>query len=505
MSLNRKNGLKEIIFVASSTLLLLSAANTVFADQNSFTTDESENNLSTEVISQQKDIQITKADTANNSSVIESTSAAPTTNKQNVPQATTTANNAAALKADNFNIGDPNFPRVDTVDLASYNSYLTQSDYNALRNQGVKTAIVKLTEGTSYRNPAAASEIQGARNAGLNIAVYHFAWFTNAAEASGEANYFLNAIRRFGLDTNTVVIADMESSAVLNGNGANNLNAFWNTLRANGYNNDVVYTSLNYDQNYGFSNTVGKKKTWIAQYPYYPRVNNLQHQEYGAWQFSSTAYINGKGPIDASIDYNGIFDADRYEEKYENGSWHLYINGKMQTGFHRLPDGRVLYYNENGQLQNGLTKAGDGHTYYFSTTNGDMYRGEKYMDGNWYYFDINNGQMATGFTKLPDGRTIYYDNDGHIVNGGKNINGKEYYFSKEDGHLVTNSLVYDSESHLIKYYGEDGRLQHGIVSIDGENWNFRDSDGALKVSTPSTLIIEGMKYEIMPSGEIKVY
>ena len=113
--------------------------------------------------------------------------------------------------------------------------------------------------------------------------------------------------------------------------------------------------------------------------------------------------------------------------------------------------------------------------------------------------------MATGFTKLPDGRTIYYDNDGHIVNGGKNINGKEYYFSKEDGHLVTNSLVYDSESHLIKYYGEDGRLQHGIVSIDGENWNFRDSDGALKVSTPSTLIIEGMKYEIMPSGEIKVY
>ena len=504
MSLNRKNGLKEIIFVASSTLLLLSAANTVFADQNSFTTDESENNLSTEVISQQKDIQITKADTANNSSVVESTSAAPTTNKQNVPQATTTANNAAALKADNFNIGDPNFPRVDTVDLASYNSYLTQSDYNALRNQGVKTAIVKLTEGTSYRNPAA-SEIQGARNAGLNIAVYHFAWFTNAAEASGEANYFLNAIRRFGLDTNTVVIADMESSAVLNGNGANNLNAFWNTLRANGYNNDVVYTSLNYDQNYGFSNTVGKKKTWIAQYPYYPRVNNLQHQEYGAWQFSSTAYINGKGPIDASIDYNGIFDADRYEEKYENGSWHLYINGKMQTGFHRLPDGRVLYYNENGQLQNGLTKAGDGHTYYFSTTNGDMYRGEKYMDGNWYYFDINNGQMATGFTKLPDGRTIYYDNDGHIVNGGKNINGKEYYFSKEDGHLVTNSLVYDSESHLIKYYGEDGRLQHGIVSIDGENWNFRDSDGALKVSTPSTLIIEGMKYEIMPSGEIKVY
>lgn len=36
----------------------------------------------------------------------------------------------------------------DAVDVASHQSWMTQADFNALKAQGVKTIVVKLTEGT---------------------------------------------------------------------------------------------------------------------------------------------------------------------------------------------------------------------------------------------------------------------------------------------------------------------------------------------------------------------
>ena len=84
-----------------------------------------------------------------------------------------------------------------------------------------------------------------------------------------------------------------------------------------------------------------------------------------------------------------------------NDDWYYFENGKMVTGFKKLPDGRIVYYAENG-----LTNANDGYTYYFSETNGNMYRGELQLDGHWYYFLPANCRMATGFQKLVDGRIV---------------------------------------------------------------------------------------------------
>ena len=67
-----------------------------------------------------------------------------------------TANVPSDLKSD-----DNTLPRKDAVDIASYQSWMTQADFNSLKTSGVKSIVVKLTEGTNYTNPYAAKDEQG--------------------------------------------------------------------------------------------------------------------------------------------------------------------------------------------------------------------------------------------------------------------------------------------------------------------------------------------------------
>ncbi|MEI4283362.1 hypothetical protein KV134_05045 [Tetragenococcus halophilus] len=64
---------------------------------------------------------------------------------------------AQSITPDRFNIGDNAYTRQDAIDVASYQSWMTPSDFQALRNLGVKGAVVKTTEYTNYTNPYAAS------------------------------------------------------------------------------------------------------------------------------------------------------------------------------------------------------------------------------------------------------------------------------------------------------------------------------------------------------------
>ena len=123
-----------------------------------------------------------------------------------------TANVPSDLKSD-----DNTLPRKDAVDIASYQSWMTQADFNSLKTSGVKSIVVKLTEGTNYTNPYAANQIKMAQNAGLNVAVYHYARLTGANSQSDanslaiqEAAYFAKVDKSFGLSSNIVMIMDCE-------------------------------------------------------------------------------------------------------------------------------------------------------------------------------------------------------------------------------------------------------------------------------------------------------
>ena len=107
---------------------------------------------------------------ASDESTSTDTAEVPSIRARSFAAAVPAANAPDTLYSDNTSL-----PRKDAVDISSHQSWMVQADFNAIKAAGVKTIIIKLTEGTGYTNPYASSQIQMAKSAGLNIAVYHYA------------------------------------------------------------------------------------------------------------------------------------------------------------------------------------------------------------------------------------------------------------------------------------------------------------------------------------------
>nr|WP_237761760.1 SH3 domain-containing protein [Lactiplantibacillus plantarum] len=237
-------------------------------------------------------------------------SAATTATKATAKVAAVAYTAATTSSTDVWTIGDTTRPRVDVVDVASYQSTMMQSDFNKLKAAGVKTVIVKSTEGTDYTNPAALNQAKLANKAGLNVDFYHYATFSTADAAKSEATNMAGFLVKNNVSTKVLLFADMEDSSSYSVNATANLNAFWSTLDSFGYKNHGVYTSNSYLYRDAVVKTVGQSRVWRAQYPYTPSANNLWNTNDGAWQFSDTALLPSgsdyTGYIDVSIDYNGL-------------------------------------------------------------------------------------------------------------------------------------------------------------------------------------------------------
>ncbi|MFR0584498.1 GH25 family lysozyme [Limosilactobacillus mucosae] len=380
----------------------------------------------------------------------------------------------------------------DAIDVSSYQGAMSVGTYSWLKSLGVKYVIVKLTQGTTYKNQYAQTQINNAKAAGLTIATYDYAVFTDSASAIAEADHYANVASSYGLDGSTLMIADMEDNVTKRSNIAALLNEFWNELSRRGYTNHGVYASYSYDQTYNVSSTVGHSKTWIAAYYYDRWKNTILNSDYGAWQYTDS--FNG---YDGSIDM-GMFSTymSLNGEKQENGYWYLYKNGVRQTGFQSLSDGRTVYYNSQGQMQHG----------------------EQKINGYWYYFRTDNGAMVTGFQKLSDGRTVYYNSQGQMqygnqtIDGNKyylniwtgaitygevEINGRNYYYNDSTG-IQETGLVYNQKAKKLQYYDPaTGALKTGVASVNSNNTTILlNSDGSVNTSKLTTGIqkIGGYSY-----------
>nr|WP_243683428.1 GH25 family lysozyme [Lactiplantibacillus plantarum] len=232
---------------------------------------------------------------------VSSTAIKSATSTENTNKATSVASNAAKHQAtttkkadlnlttvtastpetDVWTIGDTTRPRVDVVDVASYQSAMTQSDYNKLKAAGVKTVIIKTTEGTGYTNPVALAQAKMANAAGLNVDFYHYATFNTADTAQMEATNMANFLVKNNVSKKVLLFADMEDAKTYTVNATANLNTFWSVLNALGYTNHGVYTSNTYLYRDAVIKTVGQSRVWRAQYPYTPSANNLWNTDDG--------------------------------------------------------------------------------------------------------------------------------------------------------------------------------------------------------------------------------
>ncbi len=159
------------------------------------------------------------------------------------------------------------------VDVSSHNGHISVEDYRQLASKGVGGVVVKLTEGTHYTNPYAESQVRNAQAAGLQVSTYAFSHYTSDAEARAEARYYSAFANKLSLPKNTVMVNDMEDPKMQS--GINQHTQAWaDEMRKQGYTNLMYYTSASWvDQNNlrhkGSINTslFGLDNFWIAQYP----------------------------------------------------------------------------------------------------------------------------------------------------------------------------------------------------------------------------------------------
>lgn len=223
--------------------------------------------------------------------------------------------NKARTSTDIFSIGDKSKPDVDFIDVSSYQYGMTPQNFDYMKSKGLRGVVVKLTEGTGYRNPEARQQIESAKKAGIKVSTYHFSRFQNKQQAEAEADAYARYAIDLGLPKSTVMVNDIEAAECNNGYATSNSIWFakrlidhwgFSTVIHYGYQSWFEQGVLNYNQ-------LGKDSIWMASYPYHPSRNDLWFKGYvEAWQFSSTmtvpGYTNSSRPyIDANIDYTGRF------------------------------------------------------------------------------------------------------------------------------------------------------------------------------------------------------
>lgn len=180
----------------------------------------------------------------------------------------------------------------EVADISAYQgsdvAYLTKIRKYA------KSLVVKLTEGTSYVNPKASAQISNGLKLFETVSVYHFFHGYGLAEAK----FFLNEVKKFGLDKSTVLIIDVEAND-LPTNTTPQVNIFLKYLIDNGYKNVMTYGSGSWFK-YGRINrsALVDKHIWVAAYGVsQPGVDNAN-----AWQFSDNGHGLG---VDFSYDFDG--------------------------------------------------------------------------------------------------------------------------------------------------------------------------------------------------------
>lgn len=201
--------------------------------------------------------------------------------------------------------------RMDMVDVSNNNGYMSTTEYVSMRNEfGVKALTVKISEGTTFKDGYAASNIANGQAAGLYVNGYHFAHYKTKAQAIAEADYAGQAAKAAGLPVGAVLATDVESAeeqGILSQatNDRNNA-AFMKEIQKFGYRADI-YTSGSRANN---KMTIKGKTGWVAGYPYV-MSGQKWYTNNNAWQWSGSAHFR--------ISYGGFDVSQLYTDYYTAG------------------------------------------------------------------------------------------------------------------------------------------------------------------------------------------
>ena len=210
-----------------------------------------------------------------------------------------------------------NKEKYDIIDVSVFQGNI---NWTAVRNAGIEAAVIRVGgryygSGGIYTDSNYATNLQGAKNAGLKVGAYFFSAAINENEARQEANYAADLVDSTGVKLDLPLYIDFEGD----GNGGNNggrveanvnqsmgtniLREFCNTVKSRGY-TPGIYAGYYFLGSYSYRDTVvsWKYNMWLAWYT----NNALYNVPYtvDVWQYTGSGYVNG---ISTKVDKNILF------------------------------------------------------------------------------------------------------------------------------------------------------------------------------------------------------
>ncbi|MCV3319120.1 GH25 family lysozyme [Pediococcus pentosaceus] len=330
--------------------------------------------------------------------------------------------------------------RIDMVDVSNNNGYMSRAEYISMRNEfGVKAVTVKISEGGTYRDPYAASNIANVQAAGMYINGYHFSHYATKAQAIAEADFAGKTAKLAGLPIGAVLATDVEaeeqnyqSRATNDRNNA----AFMKEIQKFGYRADI-YTSGSWANN---KMTVKNKTGWIAAYPYVASGKNWYSNNH-AWQWSSTAKFR--------ISYGG-FDVSQLNDNY-------YTAGQKST----------VKPTNKGAVKNNNKKANK-HTYKQSASSKWIKETKTYTLKTAVKLHTSTSTSSNTIAILPAGTTV--NTDQAIIKGG-------YRWVRQPRSYGYGYLVTGPTSNTLKYVKSGAAHTYYTVKYGDSWWTIAQRNG----------------------------
>ncbi|WP_060628948.1 glycoside hydrolase family 25 protein [Paenibacillus peoriae] len=197
-----------------------------------------------------------------------------------------------------------NYWNVQGIDVSRHQGRINWSE---VKTAGKEFALIKATQGKTYRDPKFLMNVRGARAVGVLIGAYHYFDATTENDARTEAQNLYIAIKDAGgvgfFDLPLVLDYETNPGSLSKTQISSIAKSFLIEIERLTGRQAMLYSGNLFAEN--FDASLGTYPLWIARYSSTPPWNVPAWSEWTIWQFSDSGTVPGiNGNVDLN-EYNG--------------------------------------------------------------------------------------------------------------------------------------------------------------------------------------------------------